>query len=123
MKRIHINNEFTQWAEYLARYFGHDLLIYDTEGRLMWGSPAEIYKRIDELKSNPYVVTVYKDIGQPAAYLDFGNLTHSEIKILHTIIPFIESQLDNDNLIASEYKLLSAIIPLIESQLDDEDAW
>ncbi len=96
MKRVQIQNEFTQWAEYLARYFGHDLLIYDTEGRLMWGSPAECTRTIEELTSNPYVRAVYKDIGIPAAYLDWDNLTLSERQILDTLIPFIESQLEDE---------------------------
>lgn len=96
MKRITIQNEFTQWAEYLARYFGHDLLIYDTSGRLMWGSPAVCQKDIEELQTSLSVQTVYKDIGQPIAYLDWSNLTQSEYNILLTIIPFIESQLDDE---------------------------
>lgn len=96
MKRIYIQNEFTQWTEYLARYFGHDLLIYDTSGDLMWGSPAVLHRDLDELQTNICVHTVYKDIGQPIAYLDWNNLTNSEIDILHTIIPFIESQLDDE---------------------------
>ena len=95
MKRIQIQNEFTQWAEYLARYFGHDLLIYDIEGTLMWGSPAVCHKEIAELKVDPYVRTVYKDIGQPIAYLDWSQLTPSEENILCVIVPFIESQLDD----------------------------
>jgi hypothetical protein len=41
-------------------------------------------------------MTVYKDIGEPIAYLDWSNLTRSEIGLLHTIIPFIESQLDDE---------------------------
>lgn len=96
MKRITIQNEFTQWAEYLARYFGHDLLIYDIYGRRMWGEPAVLYRDIEELQTNLCVQTVYKDIGQPIAYLDWGNLTQSEYDILLTIIPFIESQLDDE---------------------------
>lgn len=96
MKRIHINNEFTQWAEYLARYFGHDLLIYDINGYLMGGSPAVLHRDLDELQTNICVRAVYKDIGQPIAYLDWTNLTNSEITILHTIIPFIESQLEDE---------------------------
>ena len=94
MKRIHIENEFTQWAEYLARYFGHDLLIYDTNGVLMWGSPAKCRLMSDELQDSDHLRTVYKDIGAPVAYLDATNLTNSEIHILDTIIPFIESQLE-----------------------------
>lgn len=96
MKRIHINNEFTQWAEYLARYFGHDLLIYDLKGNLMWGSPARIHRDISDLSESDCVMTVYKDIGEPMAYLDWSNLTRSEIGLLHAIIPFIESQLDDE---------------------------
>ena len=96
MKRIHINNEFTQWAEYLARYFGHDLLIYDANGYRMWGEPAVCHRDIQELQDNICVETVFKDISQPIAYLDWGNLTQSEYNILLTIIPFIESQLDDE---------------------------
>ena len=96
MKRIHIENEFTQWAEYLARYFGHDLLIYDKNGNRMWGSPAVLHRDVYQLQDEPCVITVYKDIGQPIAYLDWSNLTNSEIDILGAIIPFIESQLDDE---------------------------
>ena len=92
MKRIQINNKFTQWAEYLARYFGHDLLIYDIKGRLMWGSPARIKLTRDELQK---LRPVYRDIGKVIAYLNPDNLTRSEQSILDTIIPFIESQLDD----------------------------
>lgn len=96
MKRIYIENEFTQWAEYLARYFGHDLLIYDINGDLMWGSPAVLHRDVYQLQDKPCVITVYKDIGQPIAYLDWYNLTNSEVDILGAIIPFIESQLDDE---------------------------
>jgi hypothetical protein len=92
MKRIQINNKFTQWAEYLARYFGHDLLIYDTQGRLMWGSPARVKLTREELQG---LRPVYRDIGKVIAYLNPNNLTRSEQSILDTIIPFIESQLDD----------------------------
>jgi hypothetical protein len=96
MKRIHIKNEFTQWAEYLARYFGHDLLIYDINGDKMWGEPAVCHRDIQELQDNICVETVFKDINKPIAYLDWTNLTQSEYNILLTIIPFIESQLDDE---------------------------
>ena len=96
MKRIHIKNEFTQWAEYLARYFGHDLLIYSAEGRLMWGSPADIYTPPEVLQKDPYTSAVYKDIGKPIAYLVWASLTSSEEQILATLIPFIESQLEDE---------------------------
>lgn len=92
MKRIQINNDFTQWAEYLARYFGHDLLIYGTRGRLMWGSPARVNLTRAELQE---LRPVYRDIGKVIAYLNPNNLTRSEQSILDTIIPFIESQLDD----------------------------
>lgn len=96
MKRIHINNEFTQWAEYLARYFGHDLRIYDTKGDLMWGSPSALHRPLKELETDRCVRIVYKDIAQPVAYLDWTYLTISECQILDTLIPFIESQLDDE---------------------------
>lgn len=96
MKRIEIQNEFTQWAEYLARYFGHDLLIYDTEGRLMWGSPARLQLTQKELYNTPSIYPIYKDIAEPIAYYDGSMLTSSEYQILKTIIPFIESQLDDE---------------------------
>lgn len=96
MKRIQIQNEFTQWAEYLARYFGHDLLIYDVNGDLMWGSPAVCHREPAELQQDSYIRVVYKDMGQPIAYLDWSQLTPSEEDILWSIVPFIESQLDDD---------------------------
>ena len=96
MKRIYIENEFTQWAECLARYFGHDLLIYDINGDKMWGEPAVCHRDVQELQDNICVETVFKDINQPIAYLDWTNLTQSEYNILLTIIPFIESQLDDE---------------------------
>ena len=96
MKRIQIQNEFTQWAEYLARYFGHDLLIYDNKGNLMWGSPAKFHREIKELQTSPYITKVHKDIGKVVAYIDWICLTPSEEGILATLIPFIESQLEDE---------------------------
>lgn len=96
MKRIEIQNEFTQWAEYLARYFGHDLLIYDTKGRLMWGSPARLQLTQKELYNTPSIYPIYKDIAEPIAYYDGSMLTPSEYQMLKAIIPFIESQLDDE---------------------------
>ena len=97
MKRIHIENEFTQWAEYLARYFGKDLLIYDKTGCLMWGdAEGELFLTERQLYTRPSVYPIYKDIGEAIAYYDGSGLTNSEFKILQTIIPFIESQLDDE---------------------------
>lgn len=96
MKRIHIKNEFTQWAEYLARYFGHDLLIYNVDGTLMWGSPAPVHVPPASLRNHPLMTPVNKDIGKPIAYLGYAALTKGETDILHTLIPFIESQLDDE---------------------------
>lgn len=96
MKRIYVENEFTQWAEYLARYFGHDLLIYDINGNLMWGSPAPTSVSPAVLQKDPYTSTVYRDIGKPIAYLVWSELTPSEESILATLIPFIESQLEDE---------------------------
>lgn len=96
MAITYINNEFTQWAEYLANYFGHDLLIYDTEGRLMWGSPGELRLTQKELHNRPSIYPIYKDIAKPIAYYDGSMLTPSEYKILKTIIPFIECQLEEE---------------------------
>ena len=93
MKRIQLINEFTRWAEYLARYFGHDLLIYDTQGRLMWGNSARVKLTQEELQA---LRPVYQDIGKVIAYLNPDNLTNGEQSILDTIIPFIESQLDDN---------------------------
>lgn len=96
MKRIHINNEFTQWAEYLARCFGHDLLIYDKEGKRMWGEPAHLSRPIEDLEQDNDVVKVIKNF-DVIAYLDKCFLTSREKIILETIVPFIESQLDDDD--------------------------
>ena len=97
MKRITINNEFTQWAEYLARYFGDKLAIYDLNGDLMWGS-EEDDKHLTEkqLYNRPSIYPIYKDIGERIAWYDGSALTPSERNILDTIIPFIESQLDDE---------------------------
>lgn len=96
MKRININNEFTQWAEYLARYFGDKLAIYDTEGALMWGDDEdETYLTQKQLHNRPSIYPIYKDIAEPIAYYDGSNLTNGEYQILKAIIPFIESQLDD----------------------------
>lgn len=97
MKRIQIKHKFSKWAEYLARYFGHDLLIYTEKGRLMWGSPAEFNRTVEELKKNPYVKPVYQDIDNIIAYLDWSNLTPSEEGLLCAIVPFIEAQLDDND--------------------------
>lgn len=96
MKRINIQNEFTQWAEYLARYFGKFLIIYTAEGSLMWGSTSVVHRNIEDLKTDPYVKGVNKDIGERIAYLDTKYLTIGETNILYTIIPFIESQLEDE---------------------------
>lgn len=96
MKRIYIENEFTQWAEYLARYFGHDLLIYSKDGILMWGSPAPTYESPASLRIHPLMAPVNKDIGKPIAYLGYAALTQGEINLLYTLIPFIESQLEDE---------------------------
>jgi len=95
MKRISIQNEFTQWAEYLARYFGDVLAIYDVKGDRMWGdSDSDPY--IDPYHLSPSVRTVYKDIAEPIAYCDIIGLTNKEVEIFNIIIPFIESQLDDE---------------------------
>lgn len=96
MKRIHIENEFTQWAEYLARYFGEEIIIYDNTGEIMWGRFTDFRMTVKQLQRNPWVRVVKKDIGQPIAYLNAIRLTPKEIEILDTIIPFIESQLDDE---------------------------
>ena len=95
MKRVKIQNEFTQWAEYLARYFGEDLVIYDTEGRLMWGSEEDTDLTKKQLLNRVSVYPIYKGIAEPIAYYDGTGLTNGEYRILETIIPFIESQLDD----------------------------
>lgn len=100
MKRIHIENEFTQWAEYLARYFGEDLLIYDNKGILMWGQPDRPHKKrlTTELRHQhghtvEIVTTGFFDV---VAYLDYTKLTGTEVDILQAIVPFIESQLEDE---------------------------
>lgn len=96
MKRITIQNEFTQWAEYLARYFGEALALYDKNGNRMWGdSDSEPYIEVNKYLP-PSVYPIYKDICEPIAYYDIIGLTAKEVEILKTIIPFIESQLDDE---------------------------
>ena len=95
MKRIQIQNEFTQWAEYLARYFGDALAIYTAKGDRMWGdSDSDPY--IDPYHLSPSVYPIYKDIAEPIAYCDTVGLTAQELNIYKTIVPFIESQLDDE---------------------------
>lgn len=96
MKRIAIQNEFTQWAEYLARYFGLEIIIYDNTGEVMWGRFSDFRKTVAQLQRNPWVRAINKDIGQPIAYIDTSRLTMNESEILNTIIPFIESQLEDE---------------------------
>jgi hypothetical protein len=95
MKRIFIENEFTQWAEYLARYFGDALAIYDKEGVKMWGND-DCDPNINPMKLPVGVYPIYKDIAEPIAYYDPDGLTNGEMNILKTIIPFIESQLEDE---------------------------
>lgn len=101
MKRIYIENEFTQWAEYLARYFGEELLIYDKRGNLMWGKPDRPHKKRLTAnlgqRSGRDVVIVYKGFRGTVAYLDYTKLTETEVDILYTIVAFIESQLDDED--------------------------
>ena len=91
MKRIHINNEFTQWAEYLARYFGEVLGIYSKDGNKMWGGSTFSSSLSHCLTLYP----IHKDM-QVIAFCDTKLLTTKEFEILKTIIPFIESQLDDE---------------------------
>ena len=97
MKRTYINNEFTQWAEYLARYFGSSLAIYSVDGELMAGDKyfSESLTQ-KELYNTPSIYPIYKDIAEPIAFYDMSELTGKECEILKTIIPFIESQLDDE---------------------------
>lgn len=96
MKRIIIHNDFTQWAEYLARYFGQEIIIYDNTGEVMWGRFSDFRKTVAQLQRNPWVRVINKDIGQPVAYIDTARLTPNENEILKTIISFIESQLEDE---------------------------
>ena len=97
MKKIRIQNEFTQWAEYLARYFGENLAIYDLNGDLMYGSNEdELHLTQAQLINRASIYPIYKDIAEPIAYYDGSSLTNNEYRILNTIIPFIEAQLDDE---------------------------
>lgn len=97
MPRITVQNEFTQWAEYLARYFGKDLAIYDCKGDLMWGSEEDDEHLTEkQLWNRPSVYPIFKNINESVAFYDGSSLTNSEQQILKTIIPFIESQLDDE---------------------------
>lgn len=95
MKRIRIQNEFTQWAEYLARYFGDVLTIYDIHGNVMWGKEDEEPLTESQLYRRPSVYPIYKDMNETIAYYDGSELTNKEYEILKIIISFIESQLDD----------------------------
>lgn len=96
MKRIHIENDFTQWAEYLARYFGGAIAIYDVKGNRMWGDgDSDPYLDSKQLY-RPSVYPINKDICEPIAYCDTIGMTAKEMEIFKTIVPFIESQLDDE---------------------------
>lgn len=94
MKRITIQNEFTQWAEYLARYFGDAIAIYDTNGNRMWGDSDSDPILTPKGINAPSVYPIYKNF-DPIAYCDTIGMTAKEFEIYKTVVPFIESQLDD----------------------------
>jgi hypothetical protein len=94
MKRITIQNEFTEWAEYLARYFGDAIAIYDTNGDRMWGDSDSDPILTPKGMYAPSVYPIYKDF-DVIAYCDTVGMTAKEFEIYKIIVPFIESQLDD----------------------------
>ena len=95
-KRTFIENEFTQWAEYLARYFGDAIAIYDKNGNRMYGDSDSDPILTPKGMRAPSVYPIYKDIGEIAMYCDTIGMTAQEFAIYKAIVPFIESQLDDE---------------------------
>lgn len=95
MKRIQIQNEFTQWAEYLARYFGNAIAIYDKNGDRMYGDSDSDPILTPKGMCAPSIYPIYKDMGEVAMYCETIGMTRTEFNIYKTIVPFIESQLDD----------------------------
>lgn len=85
---------FDEWAKYLHRYFGDDLIIYDHRGDKICGVNNEPKRSIEALTTNPFVYPVYKDLESIVAYCDISQLRGVEVNLFKTIIDFIASQLE-----------------------------
>jgi len=94
--RKYIDDQFAQWAQYLYRYFGDVLVIYNIDGVKMFGANENDWRDPDDLKQDKAVLKVNRDIGETIAYCDTKNLRGVETSLLHTLVDFIESQLEAD---------------------------
>lgn len=94
--RKYIDDQFAQWAEYLHRYFGDVLIIYNIDGVKMFGANEDDWRDPHDLKQNKAVLPVNRDIGETIAYCDTTNLSLTEKTLLRTLLDFIESQLEAD---------------------------
>jgi AbrB family looped-hinge helix DNA binding protein len=94
--RKYIDDQFAQWAQYLHRYFGDALIIYNIDGVKMCGTTEDDWRDPDDLKQDPAVLKVNRDIGETIVYCDTKNLRGVEASLLHTLVDFIESQLEAD---------------------------
>lgn len=92
----YIDDQFAQWVQYLHRYFGDSLIIYNIDGVKMCGTTEDDWRDPDDLKQDPAVLKVNRDIGETIAYCDTKNLRGVEASLLHTLVDFIESQLEAD---------------------------
>ena len=94
--RKYVDSQFAQWAQYLNRYFGEVLIIYNIDGVKMHGATNHEWRDPDDLAKDELVLKVNRDIGETIAYCDTRNLRGVEISLLHTLIDFIQSQLEAD---------------------------
>lgn len=94
--RKYIDDQFAQWAQYLHRYFGDILIIYNIDGVKMCGTTEDDWRDPDDLKQDPAVLKVNRDISETIAYCDTKSLSGVEASLLHTLVDFIESQLEAD---------------------------
>lgn len=94
--RKYIDDQFAQWAEYLHRYFGDVLIIYNIDGVKMFGATEDDWREPCDLAQDSAVLKVNRDIGETIAYCDTKNLRGVETSLLHTLVDFIQSQLEAD---------------------------
>lgn len=94
--RKYVDDQFAQWAEYLHRYFGDVLVIYNIDGVKMFGTTENDWREPCDLAQDKAILKVNRDIGETIAYCDTTNLRGVETSLLHTLVDFIESQLEAD---------------------------
>ena len=82
--------------QFLHRYFGDVLIIYNIDGVKMFGTTEDDWREPCDLAQDSAVLKVNRDIGETIAYCDTKNLRGVETSLLRSLIDFIESQLEAD---------------------------